>query len=250
MNVCSNSNLTLSAIFFEHRVEVRGRGGAAEVVVPVGRPLDLHVLAGDQRLRPGDRGVLLGRRVGQRLVVVGPRLVVVVDRGQLRVGEDRQQLLEPAAGLELEPAALVELPAALPPLLVLVGARVALPGPGLDVVEPDVLDAGAVGPRLLAGHRAGVAADALVEVHHHRHLGHDPHQYSTSWRAPADDGDLVALVAGGAEVVEGVGQLGVAADQVAWASPAAGSASCGCRRACPDVSAIGTSISRSWAWCM
>ena len=47
---------------------------------------------------------------------------------------------------------------------------------GLDVVEPDVLDAGAVGPRLLARDRAGVAPDALVEVHHHRHLSHDTHQ--------------------------------------------------------------------------
>jgi hypothetical protein len=26
-----------------------------------------------------------------------------------------------------------------------------------------------------------VAADALVEVHHHRHLRHDSHQYVTSW---------------------------------------------------------------------
>src|SRR3954468_17431770 len=34
-------------------------------------------------------------------------------------------------------------------------------------------------------------------------------------RALADDGDLVALVAGGAEAVEGEAQLGVAADEVA-----------------------------------
>ena len=89
-------------------------------------------------------------------------------------------LLEPAAGLEREPAAAVADPAAAPALLVLVAARVALPGAGLDVVEPDVLDAAAVGPRLLAGDRAGVAADALVEVHDHAQLGHHAHrQYST-----------------------------------------------------------------------
>jgi hypothetical protein len=41
--------------------------------------------------------------------------------------------------LELEPAALGAHPAALPLLLVLVGAGVALPGTGLDVVEPHVL---------------------------------------------------------------------------------------------------------------
>src|SRR5690606_7656812 len=111
----------------------------------------------------------------------GPRLVVVVDGGHLGVGEDGGELLRPPAGLELELPAPVQGPAALPDLLVLVGARVAQAGPGLDVVEPHVLGAGAVGPRLLARHRAGVAADALVEVHHHRHLRHDSHQYSTSW---------------------------------------------------------------------
>src|SRR5690606_26726028 len=88
---------------------------------------------------------------------------------------DGDQLLEAAARLEREPPLLVELPAAAPLLLVLVAAGVALSGTGLDVVEPHVLDAGAVGPRLFAGDRAGVAADALVEVHHHRHLGHDAH---------------------------------------------------------------------------
>src|SRR5262245_43411301 len=78
-------------------------------------------------------------------------------------------------------AAPVEGPAALEPVLVLVAARVAGAGFGFDVVEPDVLAAGPVGPGLFAGDRAGVAADALVQVHHHRHLGHDPHQNSTSW---------------------------------------------------------------------
>jgi hypothetical protein len=48
----------------------------------------------------GDRRVLLQRSSRERLVVVGPGLVVVVDRRQLGVGEDRQQLAEPAAALE------------------------------------------------------------------------------------------------------------------------------------------------------
>ena len=182
MKVCSNSNFTLSAIF----LSIGSRCAVAVEPPRSSSQLADHsifmFLPRDQRLRPRDRGVLLGRRVGERGVVVGPRLVVLADRGQLGVGEDRQQLLEPAAGLELQPAALVELPAALPLLLVLVGARVAEPGPGLDVVEPDVLRARAVGPRLLAGDRAGVAPDALVEVHHHRHLRHDLHQYVTSWQ--------------------------------------------------------------------
>ena len=149
--------------------------GAAEVVVPVRAPLDRHRLAGEQRLRLGDGEVVAERGVGELLVVVGPRLVVVADVGQHRVGEDREELLEPATGLQREPAAPVAHPAALPLLLVLVAPRVALPGAGLDVVEPHVLDAAAVGPRLLAGDRAGVAADALVEVHDHAHLGHHAH---------------------------------------------------------------------------
>src|SRR5699024_10639006 len=88
------------------------------------------------------------------------------------------QLLEPAAGPQAEPA-VPDDPPPLPLVLVLVPAWVAEARSGLDVVEPDVLGTGRVGPRLLAGDRAGVAADALVEVHHHRHLGHDAH-YQTS----------------------------------------------------------------------
>src|SRR5690606_20409593 len=72
-------------------------------------------------------------------------------------------------------------PAAAPLLLVLVAPRIAHAGTCLDVVEPHVFDARTVRPRLLARDRAGVASDALVEVHDHRHLSHDAHQYSTSW---------------------------------------------------------------------
>src|SRR5699024_3453258 len=138
------------------------------------------------------------------------------------------ELLQLAAGLELEPAVLAQRPAALPLLLVLVAARVALAGPGLDIVEPHVFGALAVRPRLFARDRARVAADALVEVHHHRHLRHDsPRRASCSrvcvrcwscvWAmasvlhvliaAAADHGDLVALIACGPVVVEREGQL-------------------------------------------
>src|SRR5690606_2767015 len=130
---------------------------------PVRRPGDLHVLAGEQALRAGDRSVRAPRRVDEHVVVVGPRLVVVVDPGQLRVREDARELRQPAAGPQSQAAALGADPAALPALLVLVAARVAHARPRLDVVEPDVFDTGAVRPRLLARHRAGVASDALVE---------------------------------------------------------------------------------------
>ena len=154
---------------------------AGEPLVPVGPPLDVHRLAGELGVRARDRVAVAERRVDERLVVVGERLVVVVDRRQVGVGEDRQQLLDLAAGLQPQPALAVELPAAVPARLVGPLARIALARAGLDVVEPDVLGAGPVGPHLLAGHRAGVAADALVEVHHHRDLRLDVHQYSTSW---------------------------------------------------------------------
>ena len=167
-------HLVLDAL--EHRVLVPVLDRTAQVVVPVRAPLGGHGFPRDQGVGPGHREVLLPRRsVQQVLVVVGPRFVVVVDLGHLRVAEDVEQLVEPAAALEAQPAALGDLPAALPFLLVLVLPGVAETRTGLHVVEPHVLGAGAVGPRLFAGDRAGVAADALVEVHHHRHLGHDSH---------------------------------------------------------------------------
>ena len=169
-------HLVLDAL--EHRVLVPVLGRAAEVVVPVRAPADLHVLAGDHRLRPSHGHGVHRRGADQGVVVVGPRLVVVVEAGELGVAEDLGEPVPPAAAAQAQLAALVEDPPALPLLLVLVAARVALTGPRLDVVEPHVLDAAPVRPRLLARDRAGVAPDALVEVHHHAHLGHDSrHQY-------------------------------------------------------------------------
>ena len=166
---------------FHDRVQVAVLGGTAQVIVPVRGPGDLGVLPGDQGLGPGHREIVAQRRVHEGLVVVGPRLVVVLELGLDRAGEDPEELLDPAAGLEHQLAALVQRPAAVPLLLVLVAARVPLAGAGFDVVEPDVFGARTVGPGLLAGHGAGVAADAFVQVHDHAHLSHDTHQYCTSW---------------------------------------------------------------------
>src|SRR6476661_167159 len=105
----------------------------------------------------------------------------LVIRALGRAGEDPEEFLDPAASLEHQLAALVQLPAAAPPVLVLVAERIPLPGAGFDVVEPDVFGARAVGPCLFAGHRTGVAADAFVQVHDHAHLSHNTHQYCTSW---------------------------------------------------------------------
>ena len=156
-------------------------GRAGQVVVEVAAPSDGHVLAGQRGDRVRARVRRAQRGVDDGLVVIRPRVAVVVDGGQVRVVEDRQQLAQPAARPQLQPALAVQRPAAVPLLLVLIAPRVADAGLGLDVVEVHVLGAGPVRPHLLAGHRAGVAADALIEVHHHRDVRHHPHQYSTSW---------------------------------------------------------------------
>src|SRR5690606_17785518 len=67
-------------------------------------------------------------------------------------------------------------PATVPFVLVFPLLGVADAGLGLDVVEPGVLDTGAAGPDVLAGHAAGVAADALVQVQHHADLCSDFHR--------------------------------------------------------------------------
>ena len=173
--------LRLAAHLFQHRIAELGMRRAPEIVVPVGGPLDLHVLAGNQGLGLRHRKIVAGRGVDEVLVVVGPGLVVVVQLRLDRAGEDAEELGQPAAGLQLQLPAAVQFPAALPLLLVLVTARIPLPGTGLHVVEPDVFGARPVGPGLFAGDGAGVAADALVQCHHHCCLGHDAHQYATSW---------------------------------------------------------------------
>src|SRR5829696_8449125 len=153
-----------------------GLGGTGEVIVPIRTPIEVHRLAGELRDRPRHRLVLGKLRVRQRLVVVGPGFVEVVYGGEVRVKEDVCELSQLAAGLELELAVLTQSPAAFPAFLVFVELRVADARFGLDVVPPLVLGALAARPDVLAGHRAGVAPDALVEVHHHRHLRLDAHQ--------------------------------------------------------------------------
>src|SRR5699024_11696224 len=110
-------------------------------------------------------------------------------------------------------------PAPAPLPLFLIPAGVALAGAGFHVVEPHVLGAGPVRPRLLARYRTGVAADALVQVHHHGHLRHYSHSslllFVPKWaRAFADHRDLITLVSRRPVVVERERQLPVPADEV------------------------------------
>src|SRR5215475_4617608 len=116
----------------------------------------------------------------QMLVVEGEGLVVVVDLRQMRVGEDLCQDRPTPALLRDDLAVPATLPAAAPALLILPVLRVADAGLGLDVVEPRVFHAETRGPDVLAGDRAGVAADALVEIHHHRDLRADLHDAASS----------------------------------------------------------------------
>src|SRR5690606_26990946 len=86
------------------------------------------------------------------------------------IGEDLGQDAPFRAHARFELAALCAHPAAVPALLVLPLARVTNPGLRLDIVEPSVFDALAIGPNVLAGHRAGVTPDAFVEVQRHADL--------------------------------------------------------------------------------
>src|SRR3546814_8818033 len=107
------------------------------------------------------------------------RLVEIVDLGQVRIGEDlrKDAPLRPLPWDDL--AILTSDPAAFPAVLIFPVLGIADAGLCLDVVEPDVFHAFAVGPDVLAGDRAGVAPDALVEVEHHVELCADLHSASS-----------------------------------------------------------------------
>ena len=157
---------------------------AAEDFLPVRTPLDLlHALSGQQRARPCGRLVLQLGRVVQVLVIEVERLVVVVDLRQVGVGEDLGQHAPATTGARHQLAAAVAHPTAVPLFLVFPFFGITDAGFGLDVVEPGVLHAFARGPHVLAGDRAGVAADALVQVQDHRNLGTYFH-HTTSRAAP------------------------------------------------------------------
>src|SRR3990167_1643998 len=114
-------------------------------------------------------------------VVEGEGLVVVVDLRHVRIGEQAHQQLPLAALARLDRAIAVAMPAAVPLVLVFPFLGVANAGLGFDVVEPGVLHARAAGPDVLAGHRAGVATDALVQVQHHGDLRAYLHAASPSF---------------------------------------------------------------------
>ncbi|OIQ75920.1 hypothetical protein GALL_424050 [mine drainage metagenome] len=149
---------------------------ATQNFFPVRTPLYFfHARTRDQAARASGRhGLGFGRRLQVR-VVKGKGLVVVVNLRQVRVGEDfHQQLpLGPLARFDL--AIGQSLPAAVPLVLVFPLLGITDAGFGFDVVEPGVFHAGTAGPDIFAGHRAGVATNAFVQVEHHADLGANFH---------------------------------------------------------------------------
>jgi hypothetical protein len=135
-----------------------------QIVFPVRTPGDLlHALAGD--LRQGTRGRRRLRQLGilQMGVVIGERLVVIVNFRHIRIGEYIQQFGSAAAGFQFK-LAVLQFPAAMPFFLIFPGLGIADAGLGFDVVEPSVFHPLAIGPHVFAGDRAGVATDAFVQI--------------------------------------------------------------------------------------
>ena len=144
---------------------------AAEDLFPVRTAGDLvHPLAGDQRARTGDRLMFALRRVMQILVVIIKRLVVIIDARQMRVGEDFSQQHRAIAHARLQFTVDFADPAALPFFLVFPVVRETDARLTFHVVEPGVFHPFPAGPDVFTGHRAGVAADALIEIQHHADL--------------------------------------------------------------------------------
>ena len=150
------------------------RLAAREIVLPVRPPLDLHALLRDQRARARHGLMVLATRMDQRLVVVGPRFVVVVKLRLVGMVEELHEAHRLVRAGSERKVAVLDLPAALPLLLIFPILRVANARFRLDVVEIHVLRALAVRPDVLARDRASMAAEALVKVHDHRYLRFNP----------------------------------------------------------------------------
>ena len=155
-------------------VIIARRLAAREIVLPVRPPLDLHALLRDQGARARHGLMVLASRMDQRLVVVCPRLVVVIKLGLIGMVEELHEAHRLVRAGGERKLAVLDLPAALPLLLIFPILRVADARLRLDVVEVHVLRALAVRPDVLARDRASMAAEALVKVHDHRYLRFNP----------------------------------------------------------------------------
>src|SRR5690606_992855 len=108
--------------------------------------------------------------------LVRPRLVVIVHRGQVRVIEDVTQRPQAPVHLELEiVAARLLLPAAAILLLIFPFVGITSHWLGLDLLPHHIVRSLSVGPYVFARNTARVAANAFVEMKHHRDLRSDIH---------------------------------------------------------------------------
>ena len=122
----------------------------AEDLLPVRAAFDLvHAPAGDQRARAGHRLVLALFGGMQMLVVVIERLVVVIQRRYVRVGEDFRQHADAVAHARLQLAVDFTYPAALPFFLIFPGVRIPDAGLAFHVIEPGVFHTFTAGPDVL-----------------------------------------------------------------------------------------------------
>ena len=150
-------------------VILTGRLAIRQIIFPVRPPFDIHALLSNQRTRTRNRLMVLPLRADERLIVIGPRFIVVIELRLIRMIEELQQALRLRTGTQLQ-LAILEFPAALPLRLVLPVLRVADARFGLDIVEIHIFRALTVGPDILAGDGARMAANALVKIHDHRNL--------------------------------------------------------------------------------
>ena len=69
-------------------IVLAGRLAIGQIVLPVGTPLDLHAFLGDEGPGTSHRLMVFPLGIDERLIVVGPGLVVVVHFGLIRVVEE------------------------------------------------------------------------------------------------------------------------------------------------------------------
>ena len=158
---------------------------AAEIVVPVRTRLYVDGLTRDQGHRAGSRLIITGLGFDEVQILICEWLIVIIDDRQARVMKNISEALQLAGTLELDgvlgyvaaaaavaiataalrsigSAITLFLPATLLDILVFPLARVTGTGLGLDIVPPLILSSLAVGPDVLAGNRASVAANTFV----------------------------------------------------------------------------------------
>ena len=149
--------------------------GTTQIVIPVRTGLDIDLLTIDHGDRLSSwliRSLFCRKQV---LIIVRPRLVVIVHAGHVRIMENVGDDLFLAGRLDAERPVVVSFKATLVLFLIFPLRRKTGAGLRFDIVPPHVFCALAIVPDILAGHAAGMAPNALVQVKHHGDLRTDFH---------------------------------------------------------------------------